>query len=228
MPRFVHCAGLLKTHGWPVDDPSPLSQVVLTPPEKGVNGAIAKAESIVAGLPAGTGHILQQFNNPSNPKIHRETTGPEIWYQTDGKVDILVGGVGTGGTLTGSGQFLKAQKSSLKLVAVEPVESPVLSGGKPGPHKIQGIGAGFVPGNCDLDLIDEVLTVSSDDAISTARALALKEVSRTKEAPQAAVWFHDTHLFLSRASCAVSPPVRLSKLPSSWGPGRRTRTRPSW
>ena len=151
------------------------AKVVLTPPEKGVNGAIAKAESIAASIPDGNGHILQQFNNPSNPKIHRETTGPEIWFQTDGAVDIMIGGVGTGGTLTGSGQFLQSVKPSLKLMAVEPTESPVLGGGKPGPHPIQGIGAGFVPGNCHLDIVDEILTVTSEESISTARELAKKE-----------------------------------------------------
>jgi len=149
------------------------AKVVLTLAEKGMDGAIAMAEAIVAKTPNSL--MLQQFSNSNNPKAHRETTGPEIWYQTNGKIDILLGGVGTGGTLTGCSQFLKPLKSSMKTIAVEPTESPVLSGGKPGPHKIQGIGAGFVPGNCDKSLLDEIVQVNSADAIRVARSLALKE-----------------------------------------------------
>jgi cysteine synthase A len=149
------------------------AKVVLTPADKGMNGAIAKADSILNSI--SNAYMLQQFNNPDNPKVHRETTGPEIWYQTEGKVDMLIGGVGTGGTVTGCGQYIRSKKPDVKIVAVEPTESPVLSGGKPGPHKIQGIGAGFVPQNCDTSLIDEVVQVPSSVAIDTARALALKE-----------------------------------------------------
>src|SRR5262252_10963442 len=149
------------------------AEIILTPGAKGMKGAIARANELQKQIPNSV--ILQQFANPANPKIHRETTGPEIWNDTDGKVDILISGVGTGGTLTGVGEYIKPKKPSFKIIAVEPADSPVLSGGKPGPHKIQGIGGGFVPAVLRTDLIHAVVTATLDESLETARRMAKEE-----------------------------------------------------
>ncbi|HYH00473.1 MAG TPA: cysteine synthase A [Terriglobales bacterium] len=149
------------------------AEVVLTPGPKGMKGAIAKAQEILGETP--NAYMLQQFDNSANPQIHRETTGPEIWEDTDGKVDILVSGVGTGGTLTGVGEYIRPKKPDFKIVAVEPEESPVISGGQPGPHKIQGIGAGFIPKNLRTEFIDEIIRVDAEQSVEMARRLAKEE-----------------------------------------------------
>ncbi len=155
---------LLKAYG---------AELVLTEGVKGMTGAIEKAEELERTIPGGI--ILGQFDNPANPAAHVATTGPEIWEDTDGKVDIFVAGVGTGGTITGIGSYLKAKNPDVKIVAVEPADSPVLSGGTPGPHKLQGIGAGFVPTVLDTEVYDEIIKVTTDEAYTTGRAIAHRE-----------------------------------------------------
>jgi cysteine synthase A len=149
------------------------AEIELTEGAKGMKGAIVKAEELAASIP--NSFIPQQFNNPANPAIHEKTTGPELWNDTNGEIDILIGGIGTGGTLSGAGKYLKAKKPSIKIIAVEPASSPVLSGGQPGPHKIQGIGAGFVPNVYDKTIIDEIYQTDDVKAGTAARALAKKE-----------------------------------------------------
>lgn len=149
------------------------AELELTPADKGMRGAIARAEELLAEIPGSI--IPQQFQNPANPAIHRSTTAEEIWIDTGGKVDVVISGVGTGGTLTGVGEVLKQRKPGVKMIAVEPEDSPVLSGGKPGPHKIQGIGAGFVPAVLDVQLIDEIITIGNETAFEVARRVAKLE-----------------------------------------------------
>ena len=162
------------------------AEIVLTPADQGMTGAIAKAEELVKTTPGA--FMPQQFKNPANPEIHRKTTAEEIWRDTGGKFDVFVAGVGTGGTITGCGQVFKERTPAVKIVAVEPASSPVLSGGKPGPHKIQGIGAGFVPRVLDASLIDEIVPVSDEDAMDVARRMASKEGILCGISSGAAMW----------------------------------------
>lgn len=175
------------------------AELVVTDGAKGMKGSIAKAEELQASIP--NSWIPNQFDNPSNVKIHYETTGPEIWQDTEGQVDILIGGVGTGGTISGAGRYLKEHKPSIKVIAVEPAASPVLSGGKPGPHKIQGIGPGFEAGNVKRDIIDEIVTVTDDDALNTGR-----EVAR-----------HEGVFLGISGGAAISAALAISKRPENFG-----------
>jgi cysteine synthase A len=162
------------------------AELVLTPGPEGMKGAIAKAEELLANTPHA--FMPQQFKNKANPEVHRKTTAAEIWQDTQGQIDIFISGVGTGGTLTGVGEVLKARKPTIKIIAVEPEASPVLSGGKPSPHKIQGIGAGFVPDILNTALIDEIVQVSNENAVQTARQMALKEGLMVGISSGAATW----------------------------------------
>ncbi|HPA62917.1 MAG TPA: cysteine synthase A [Spirochaetota bacterium] len=162
------------------------AELVLTEGAKGMKGAIEKANELAASIP--NSFIPQQFDNPANPEIHKKTTAEEIWNDTDGEIDILVAGVGTGGTISGIAEVIKSRKPSVKVIAVEPVDSPVISGGKPGPHKIQGIGAGFIPANLNTSIIDEIIQVTHTDAGETARNLAKKEGILAGISGGAALW----------------------------------------